>query len=482
MTTTILATAAVLGVLVFVHELGHFLTAKWADIEVPKFSIGFGPKVLGFRRGETEYVISLLPLGGYVKMAGMEKLETVEGKDASAHGQQDGAPSGDAQHSVESASGSAVAQSDAQAQPAASHSREFHAKPLSVRALVTSSGVLMNLLFAIGIYAAIALIWGVPATPPPVIGGVHETLLSRGATVLATIEPGTRVLRVGDDSIPDFAVLQGLLSTATPGPIDITLDDGRVLTVQIPENDSLKANLALALEPPIDMPAHISEVWEGGRAEAGGMEEGDVVVAADGKPIKTWQELIAHIGSHPDQPVQLKVERGRETLGLTVVPAVNTLEDGFTFGRIGIATEPLPMRAFREPAGPITAASFALSETGRWIGLTLDFLRGLIQGEHSPRDLGGPLAIAQFSGEAARAGIGRLLQLTAFLSINLAILNLLPIPVLDGGHLVFLGFEAARGRALPLRQRIRLTRVGAIIIIAMMAFAIGNDVLNWIGV
>lgn len=361
---TILAFVIVLGVLIFVHELGHFITAKLAGVAVPRFSIGLGPKVWGFTIGETEYVISALPLGGYVKMAGMgddEALEKLEG-----------------------------GKSELEVPP----ERRFDSKPVSVRAIVISAGVIMNFLFAIAAYSGLAYY----------------------------------------DSV---------------API-------------------------------------VSEVSEGYPAAEAGVLPGDRIRALDGTEIDTWREFVAFVYERPGATAELLVERDGELVRLTtLIAAVDTTvsdtegnDTTLTFGRVGVTLDTLNVVRAYSVVGAMAVG------TGRTVDLSvliLDFLGGLITGRHSPRDLGGPILIGQLSGQAARAGLSVLIAFMAFLSVNLAVLNLLPIPILDGGHLVFLAIEAVRGRALSLETRARLSQVGFILIMALMVWAITSDVLRATG-
>jgi regulator of sigma E protease len=463
MLTTLLATAVVLGVLIFVHELGHFLTAKWADIEVPRFSIGFGPKVVGFRRGETEYVISALPLGGYVKMAGMEELEPIEGPADGAPGV--GADSGGGAHRGK--------------RPA--RRRDFESKSLPVRAFVISAGVIMNILFAFVVWSTIGAVWGVPRPAEPVVGGVAEEALPEGAEALARIPPGTRIEAVGDRAVANFDELRLELITTRPGPAVLHLDGLPPVAFEVPQADTARALLAAAIEPVMRVEPTITGLVEGSPAEAAGLRAGDRVLRAGGRPVETWQEFVGIIETSPGRPVPLRVRRSGEELELSVVPESNTLADGHVYGRIGARGPAAALAVPRERAGPVQAVAYGANETWRWMRLTVQFLGGMFSGRHSVRDVGGPILIGQLSGQVARAGLETFLNFMALLSINLAILNLLPIPVLDGGHLVFLAIEAVRGRALSVEQRVRLSQVGFVVILMIMAFAIGNDVLRWIG-
>ena len=455
MLITILAMAVVLGVLIFVHELGHFMTAKWADIEVPRFSIGFGPRVIGFKRGETEYVISALPLGGYVKMAGMEEMEMIEGPDAQA--------------------------TEVEAGPRQPRPRDFDSKPLGWRALVISAGVLMNLLFAFIVFSIIGLAWGVPAPPPPVIGDIAEERLPEGTETLARIPRGARVISFDGETVADFEQLQLALSTAGAGPAELQLENGEVYSFTIPARDSLRISLLAAFVPVADIAPVLNSVSDDSPAERAGLEAGDVVVGAGGDTVRSWQDFVGIVEQRAGEPVPIVVRRGDERLELTVTPEAASLPDGTRYGRIGVGSTGGQFALPRERVGPLRAIAWGATETWQWIRLTLSFLGGMFTGEQSVRELGGPITIGQLSGQVARAGLESFLNFMALLSVNLAILNLLPIPVLDGGHLVFLGIEAVRGRALSFKQRMRLSQVGFVLILMIMAFAIGNDILRLFG-
>ena len=455
MMTTLLAAALVLGVLIFVHELGHFLTAKWADIEVPRFSIGFGPRVFGFKRGETEYVISLLPLGGYVKMAGMEEMEDIEGGPEAGAAPSTG--------------------------PRERGPRDFESKSMPVRMLVISAGVIMNLIFAFFAFSTVGLVWGVPTDPEPVVGNVVEEFLPPGTEQLATVPRLTRIHGLGGDTITDFDALQIAIGTARAQPTQLRFADVPPITIDIPSADSLRSQLIAAIEPVTQSDPILESVNEGEPADRAGMEAGDRIIRAGGAPIDAWQEFGARIEASGTAPLSVAVERGADTLELTVVPERRTLADGTVYHRIGVAARAQALVVPRTRPGPVGAIIYGASETWHWVRLTVDFLVGMFSMRISPRNLGGPILITQVSGDAARAGLEALLSFMALLSVNLAVLNLLPIPVLDGGHLVFLLIEAVRGRPVSLEQRIRLTKVGFVLILMLMTFAIGNDLVRWIG-
>jgi len=456
MLMTILAAALVLGVLIFVHELGHFVTAKLVDIEVPRFSIGFGPRVFGFRRGETEYVLSLLPLGGYVKMAGMEEMESIEG----------GGP-----EQVDQA-GAGVRKPGP---------RDFESKSLGARTLVISAGVIMNLVFAFFAFATLGLVWGVPVDPEPVIGNISEDVLPAGAEALAGVPRLARINAIGRDTITDFEDLRLVLSLARAGPTEIRFANAPAITVDIPAADSGRAALYVAIEPVTENPAELQEITEGSPAELAGLRAGDLVGGGAGRPIGSWQELGEVIEEHTGRALPLTVLRDGERVEVSVVPEARTLDNGLIVGRIGVGGRAAELSVPRERYGPVRAVAYGWSETWRWVRLTVDFLAGMFSGRVAASSVGGPIMITQISGEAARAGLDTLINFMALLSVNLAILNLLPIPVLDGGHLVFLLIEALRGQPVSVEQRIRWTKVGFVVILALMVFAIGNDIVRWIG-
>jgi regulator of sigma E protease len=468
MLTTILATIVVLGVLIFVHELGHFMTAKWVDIEVPRFSIGFGPRILGFKRGETEYVISALPLGGYVKMAGMEEMEQVEGGPLTVND-----TTGDDE---------TIARAREGLRPR--RPRDFDSKSLPARALVISAGVIMNLLFAVVAFSVIAGVWGVPADPGTRLGGVAEERLPEGAAPLTAIEPGHIVAQVGGAEVTTWREFTLALTRARAGEMTIEFENAPPIAFILPAADEQRARLISAFEPYLRVEPVLAEVMADGPAARAGLRSGDRIITAGGRDVRTWQEFVAVIERSPGAPVPLLIERDGRQLDLTVTPHDRVLDSGIRVGRIDVAVPFLSAEAQlpRERPNPLQAVVRGTTQTWEITALTVDFLAGMFTGRHSARNVGGPIMIGQMSGRFARAGAEAFLSFMAILSVNLAVLNLLPIPVLDGGHLVFLGIEAVRGKAMSFEQRARLTQVGFVFIILLMAWAIGNDLLRAVGI
>lgn len=349
--TTLLATIFVLGLLVFVHELGHFLVAKRAGIKVERFSLGFPPKMIGKKIGETEYCISWLPLGGYVKMAGEEP-------DAA---QVTGAP------------------------------YEFMSKPIWIRSLVVVAGPVMNYLLAV------LLIWGIFF-----LGG--RTEVDENQIVVGTVMPGSP-------------------------------------------------------------------------AEKAGIKPGDKIMAVDGQAVKTFDEMREKIYAKVEKPVEVTWLRDGREMRATIVTfkdkSRNEKGQPVAVGRIGIG------QAFRlYKVGFFEAARLGVVTSWDMAALVGQFLYRLIIGQESFKSLGGPVFIAQIAGESAHRGFADLLMFAALLSVNLALLNILPIPALDGGHLLFLFIEKLRGKPLSLKQRAVIQQVGFAFLILLIVFATYNDILR----
>jgi regulator of sigma E protease len=448
---TVLATIIVLGVLIFVHELGHFWAAKAVGVEVQRFSIGLGPKLFGFRRGETEYVLSVVPLGGYVKMGGMddEVMERVEG--------------GAVPERVPS-------------------ERDFDKKPIWARTLVISAGVIMNMIFAFVVYSFVAARWGIPEYASTRIGAVVAEALPPGTEMFATIEPGSRVVRIGGEPTRNWGEVVSGLYAAAPGPLTVELvEPTRPVTITVPADEAERRRLAGALQPWIE--AGAGSVVPGSPAELGGIEPGDRIVAVAGTPTESWWDLVREIESRPEQRVEITLSReGRELVRAVIVGAEEEARDGSTVmvGKIGVGPPNSEMTYTSASIGEAIVHGYR--ETVAVTSLILGFLKDLVTGDISPRSVGSIVTIGEASGQAAAAGFEVFMRFMALFSVNLAVLNLLPIPVLDGGHLLFLGIEAARGgRGLTAQQRLAWSNVGFIIIVGIMLWALSNDFLRLVG-
>ena len=455
---TIIATLIVLGVLIFVHELGHFWAAKAVGIEVERFSIGLGPKVFGFTRGETEWVICALPLGGYVKMGGMddEVMQKIEGGELRPD-------------SVE-----ALVQST---------DRHFDSKPIWARALVLSAGVMMNMLFALGVYTFLAATYGERHYDSTRIGQIVESTLPTGTEELATVDRASRFVRIGAEPVEHWGDIRRALLEGDAGPVRVDLaEPARSIEIRIPATEAERRSLYESLFVWLESGVGITD--PGTPAGKAGLETGDRVLAVNGTPTAGWYDFVDQIQARPGERVELSIDRGGSTLvrSLTLDAVEGIALDGRTrmIGRAGIRPPGIDMTYERVSLGEAMATGYR--ETLAITGLIVGFLGDLVTGGISPRSLGSIFTIGEASGQAAEAGLETFLSFMALFSVNLAVLNLLPIPILDGGHLMFLAIEALRGgRALSLEQRLRWSNVGFFILIGIMVLALSNDVMRLMG-
>ena len=442
MLLTFLSLVVVLGVLIFVHELGHFVVAKAVGIQVLRFSLGFGRPVIAWTRGETEYWISWIPLGGYVKMAGLEE-EGVAG---------------------ELEGGKAAVPID----PA----RSFDQKPLLARMAVILAGVTMNLFLAFVIYTGIVAVAGEarPALTP--VDSVDTARLPTGAEALTALQRGDRIVRINGDTLRTWDDLDDKILT---GPEEVRFGvAGRAepLVIHVSRDTGARHALARAIVPLY--PAHIGPLQLGMPAHRAGIRGGDLVVKIDGDTIASWTDMVRLIQASPEKPLTLTVLRGDSVIKLAVTPQAKD-SAGRHFGIIG-AYPITPVQRVRVGLG--TAFALGAAETAGQVAGVVVNVKRLVTGQASARELGGPIAIAQMSGQAVRLGADWFLRFLAFFSVSLAVLNLLPIPVLDGGHAMFLIAEAILRRPVSPQLRLRLTQVGMLIVLAIMVLAILNDVLR----
>ena len=465
--TYVLATIVVLGVLIFVHELGHFMAAKSVGIDVQRFSIGLGPTMFGFRRGETEYVISWVPLGGYVKMGGMddEMMERIEG--GAREGAEEGAGEG------------------ALTQPREPKPGDFDGKPIWTRTLVISAGVIMNMLFAFVVYTGVNARWGLPELAEHRVGRVVPELLPPGAEALSELPSGARLVSIGGVQVNHAGDVRDGFLEAPAGPLAIVTDEPR-MEVEIDLTSDPQERVRILQDGLLLwVDAEAGLLVPGDPAARSGMEAGDRMLVADGVPITNWWDFVDAVEAHPDIPMEVTLEREGRSLTLSVTPEATQEEDPVTgetvtVGKVGI-NGPVGELVYRD-VSLAEAVQLGYAETVGMTGLLLDFLGGLVTGRESPRQVGSILTIGSIAGQAAGLGIETFLRFMALFSVNLAVLNLLPIPILDGGHLVFLGIEAVRGKALSLQQRLKWSQLGFVILMGIMIWALSNDVLRLWGI
>jgi len=448
----VLALIVVLGVLVFVHEAGHFIAAKWAGIYVHRFSLGLGAPIpwLTRRRGETEYSISWLPLGGYVKMASREEdsaAAMLEGGEATARVPPD---------------------------------RVFEAKPVWKRIVVILAGVAMNALLAWVIFVGLAYKNGRLVNPITTVGSVDTTGLPASAAALRSLQPGTRITAINGRSVTTWNEIEDALLNAPEDRITLALEGGRTLELELhPDALTERAAAMQSLRPLL--PAVVDSVASGSPAAGAGIQPGDTLVSIGGSPVRQWEDVLGVVADRPGQPVTVGVSRQgeRRDFDLTLASAEVT-ENGAkrTVGRIGVYVD-VPGR--REPLSFREAVREGTAATGVAATQIVRTVRGLFSGRVSTREVGGPILIGQMAGRTARLGLDEFLGFMAFISVNLAVLNLLPIPVLDGGQFVLLVAEGVLRRPLPVKLRERLTALGLVFVVLLMVLAFSNDIRRLLG-
>jgi regulator of sigma E protease len=435
-----------LGILVFVHELGHFLLAKWAGVGVLKFSLGFGPKLVGVKKGETEYLISALPLGGYVKMIGEDPSD--------------------------------------ESPEAADPARSFSQKRVSIRSLIILAGPVANFLLPVLIFWGIFTFVG-QAYLLPVVGSPEKGSPAAREGVLA----GDRMQALDGQRIERWDEVEAAVRASSGRPMALTiLRDGKPLEVSLKPEVRRTLDIFgqeielwdLCLHP--FRPARIGDLQPGMPAQQAGLRTGDRITAVSDVPVADWDELAKTIHANPGRPVRLSVERDGQTLKVEVTPRP-TRQQGPTgeeeIGLIGIIM-PAPEFQYRR----LNPATAFVAGAGKTVDLSVLVVQGLVklvQGKISPKTIGGPILIGQMGGQVAQRGAVELFSFIALLSINLAILNLLPIPILDGGHLFFSLIEWLRGKPVSLRKREIAQQVGMVLLIGLMAFAFYNDIFRLLG-
>ena len=451
----------VFGLVVFVHELGHFIAAKAFRVYAPRFSIGFGPALWRKRWGETEYVLAALPLGGYVRMASRDDATaaSLEGGDES-----------------ESLSPEDPRYDPAALMPFGPHAvppeRTFESKPLWQRLIIMVAGVTMNIVLAIVVMTAIARVSGRSILPTRVVGRVDPPAW---APQLGAMAPGDTIVAVGGTRVATWNDVTRALALSEDTILAITTNRGTVTVPAGPAAEDRRSDLIDALLP--WYPPVAGTVVPGKPAAIAGLRTGDTLVSIDATPIRNFGDLIGVVSPAAGKPLLFTIRRGSETKTLTIVPDSQLAESKDSVkryvGKVGVGQADVMIH---EAIGFREATSLGWGMTWGNVALVGDFLKKLVSGQASMRDMGGPIAITQASVEAARGGAIRLFGLLAFLSVNLAVMNLLPIPILDGGQIVMNVAESIKGRPFSLRTKENFARVGLLAIALLFVVVMFNDV------
>ena len=431
-----------LGVLITVHEFGHFWVARRCGVKVERFSVGFG-KALWRRRDKqgTEYVIALIPLGGYVKMLD-ERVESV---------------------------------------PPELRHQSFNNKTVLQRAAIISAGPIANFLFAIFAYWLVFII-GVPGVRP-VVGEI----VSGSQAAEAQITPGMELKAVDGIETPDWdAVRMALVSKI--GDQQTTLSVAPFGSTQVSEKrldlrnwhfepDKQDPVVSLGMQPRgPQIETVLAEVQANSAASKAGLQAGDRIVKVDGQPLDQWQRFVTLVRDNPGAALAVEVERQGNTVALTLTPDVKPGSKAEGFAGVIPRIVPLPdeYKTVRQ-YGPFAAVGEASAKTWQLMKLTVNMLGKLIVGEVKLNNLSGPISIAQGAGMSAEYGLIYYLMFLALISVNLGIINLFPLPVLDGGHLLFLAIEKIKGGPVSERVQDFSYRIGSILLVLLMGLALFND-------
>ncbi|GAA0497885.1 sigma E protease regulator RseP [Tatumella terrea] len=432
-----------LGILITVHEFGHFWVARRCGVWVERFSIGFGPALWRKKDKQgTEYVLALIPLGGYVKMLDERAGEV----------------------------------------PAARLHEAFTRKTLSQRAAIVAAGPVANFIFALFAYWLVFM-HGVPGIKP-----VTGEIINNSIAQHAQIQPGMELKAIDGIETPDWdAVRMALMGKIGDSGVNVTLETfGQSVTVEKhldlhhwvfdPEKQDPVLSLGIVPKGPV-IETTLAEVQKNSPAAQAGLQAGDRIVKVDGEPVVNWQRFVAGVRDNPGKPLALDVEREGRLRTLILTPSVKTVgqkEEGFA----GVIPRVQPLadqyKTLRQ-YGPVVAIGEAGVKTWQLVKLTASMLGKLVTGDIKLKNLSGPISIAQGAGISAEYGMIYYLMFLALISVNLGIINLVPLPVLDGGHLLFLLIEKIKGGPVSERVQDFSYRIGSIALVLLMGLALFND-------
>ena len=443
---TVLALALTLGILVTLHEYGHFWVARRCGVKVLRFSVGFGkPMFSWYDKHGTEFAVAAIPLGGYVKM-----LDEREGP-----------------------------------VPEELRDQAFTSKPPGQRIAIAAAGPVANFIFAIFAYWLLSVV-GVTHVAPIVGQIADESVAER-----VGLQEGMEIHAVDGHRVSSWrdVNMRILERTGEHGSISMEVsEDGARGTVSgelsgwglSDDTPNPLAEFGITPWRPA-VPPVLGQISEGGRAEAAGLQPGDRIVAVNGEAIGSWFELVDFIRNAPEQTLQVTMERNGSEQSLSVTPEARTEESGESIGFVGAGVEAIswPEEVLRDVSyGPFAAIPVALSETWADTRLTLVAIKKMVTGLLSPTNLSGPITIARVAEASVSSGFEDFVRFLAYLSVSLGILNLLPVPVLDGGHIVYYTIEALRGKPLSEQAQAFGLRIGMAMILTLMVFALYNDLMR----
>ncbi|AFJ01887.1 Membrane-associated zinc metalloprotease [Methylophaga frappieri] len=435
-----------LSLLVVVHEFGHYWVARRCGVKVLTFSVGFGKALLTrYNRHGTAFVLAALPLGGYVKMLDSRQMPVSPAETATS----------------------------------------FDHQPLSKRTAIVFAGPLANILFAVLAYWLILVI-GVPGAKP-IIGSVAEG----SPAALAQLQAGDEIRHIEGERAPTWRRAFELWFAAAQSGETVTIEvlSGGVTSqkkltlpvVAVDESATLLTQVGVVPYRPEIKPI-LGQITPGGAADKAGLKAGDELISSDGEQITDWQSWVEHIQASAGKTLAITVQRESERRQLSVIPTAD--ENGL--GRIGVGVDTtnqtLPASLSSEMRlGPVAAVPVAFQQTWSFMRNTVVSLWGMVTGQVSADNLGGPVSIAQFAGSSAQQGVVAFIGFLAMISISLGILNLLPIPVLDGGHLLLYLIEWVKGSPVSETAQLQAQKIGLIVLLLLMSLAFANDLSRLFG-
>jgi regulator of sigma E protease len=451
MTHSIFAFIIVLGILIFVHELGHFIVARLCGVGVEKFSLGFGPRLAGRKIGRTDYRISAIPLGGYVKMVGDEPDSEIDPDDI------------------------AIA---------------FDYKSVWKRILIVAAGPVSNFLLAAVIFWVLYLVHGIEHLKPVVEDIQTETTLITSQDVEG-FQKGDIITAIDGESVKSWDEVVQRVEASKGRTLAFTVKRGKSgyvinVTPQLEKSQNLFGEeiqkYGIGVSPIPAIKPLIGDVRKDTPALRAGLQAGDRIIAIDGTAIKSWKEMAEIISACDGRKLTIEVQRAEERITTTLTPELhpdtNNLGEKIKRYMIGITAVKVIPQIFTERLNPLRAAVEGVKRTYEITELTILSIVKIFQNKISAKTIGGPIMIAEMAGQRAKEGILSFVFFIALLSVNLGLINLFPIPVLDGGHLLFFAIEALKGSPLSMKAREISQQAGVYMLLALMVFIFYNDIMR----
>lgn len=469
----VLAPFIVFGLVVFVHELGHFLAAKWAGVYAPRFSIGFGPALWKRKWGETEYILAALPLGGYVRMASRHDDEG-----AILEGGSENVAAEKIERGERPASWDPEAMIPFGPKPIPEH-RWFESKPLWQRLVIMLAGVTMNVVLAYLINVGVIAQGGRTIVPSGAVGGIGE--VPKLPVVRQLIGVGDTIVAVNGTPVRTWNEVQREIMTS-PGPgLVLRTQRGEVALAAGGAASEIRQQIAASMD--FYIPTVIDGVLPGRAAARAGLRAGDSVVAIDGRAVRSFTELTEQVSSAAGRELRIDVVRQGRPVSVRVRPESTEARHPLTgrpvvVGRIGARPRDVTVHY---PVPFVEAVRDGGRATATQATMIVSVLRGLLNGDVGVKQLGGPIAIVRASVDAGGYGMREVLGLLALISINVAVLNLLPIPILDGGQVLLNVAESVKGSAFSARTREYVLRLGLLAILLLFVVVMFNDIVALFG-